>query len=187
MPDAVIRFVQGINYMECSRPRSLRRRSGRVRDRHRGHDSRAACLRGSVVESLRPGTRVSDGANRQRGRAVLATAQIALTLALLATAGLSLSALYRVSSGPIGFDTMGILTGSISLPDTRYAEVEKRRQFIDSVLRPLSALPSVVDAAVITSLPYSGAYSYVHFWPEGVALRESTAVDVVQQAIRLRH
>jgi hypothetical protein len=139
------------------------------------------------VESLRPGTRVSDGANRQRGRAVLATAQIALTLALLATAGLSLSALYRVSSGPIGFDTMGILTGSISLPDTRYAEVEKRRQFIDSVLRPLSALPSVVDAAVITSLPYSGAYSYVHFWPEGVALRESTAVDVVQQAIRLRH
>ena len=171
MPDAVIRFVQGINYMEMQ-PATLVATT-----------LLAVCAtviaamipalrasRGSMVESLRPGTRVSDGANRQRGRAVLATAQIALTLALLATAGLSLSALYRVSSGPIGFDTVGILTGSISLPDTRYADVEKRRQFIDSVLRPLSALPSVVDAAVITSLPYSGAYSYVHFWPEGVAL-----------------
>lgn len=184
MPDAVIRFVQGINYMEVQPATFL------------ATTLLAVCAtviaamipalrasRGSVVESLRPGTRVSDGASRQRGRAVLATAQIALTLALLATAGLSLSALYRVSSGPIGFDTVGILTGSISLPDTRYAELEKRRQFIDAVLRPLSALPSVVDAAVISSLPYSGSYSYVHFWPEGVGLRESTAVDVVQQAV----
>jgi len=35
----------------------------------------------------------------------------------------------------------------------------------------------------MTNLPYSGSYSYTHFWPEGVALRESTAVEVFQQAI----
>ena len=67
--------------------------------------------RGSVSETLRPGTRVSDGASRQRGRAVLATAQIALTLALLATAGRMLSALYRATDGPIGFDATSVLTG----------------------------------------------------------------------------
>ena len=173
LPDAVIRFVPGMSYMRLQPATFL------------ATSLLAVCAtvvaamipalrasRGSMVESLRPGTRVSDGRNRQRGRAVLATAQIALTLALLATAGLSLSALYRVTSGPIGFDTVGILTGKVSLPDTRYSDAEKRRQFVDAVLGKLSALPSVVDAAVATNLPYGGTYNYVHFWPEGVPVRE---------------
>ena len=45
MPDAVIRFVQGINYMEMQ-PATLAcdDAAGRVRNRHRGHDSRVARL-----------------------------------------------------------------------------------------------------------------------------------------------
>jgi putative ABC transport system permease protein len=91
MPDAVIRFVQGINYMEVQPATLLATTLLAVCATVIAAMIPAlrAC-RGSVVESLRPGTRVSDGASRQRGRAVLATAQIALTLALLATAGLSL-------------------------------------------------------------------------------------------------
>jgi hypothetical protein len=110
---------------------------------------------------------------------VLATAQIALTLALLATAGLSLTALYRVTDGPIGFDTTSTLTGHVSLPEARYSDPEKRRQFIDLVLRRLTALPSVTDAAVTTDLPYGGTYSSTRFWPEEVQPREATSADVL--------
>jgi putative ABC transport system permease protein len=139
--------------------------------------------RGSVSETLRPGTRVSDGAGRQRGRAVLATAQIALTLALLATAGLTLSALYRVTDGPLGFDATSVLTGGVPLPEARYSDPLKRRQFIDTVLSRLKALPSVVDAAVTTNLPYGGGYHLTRFWTESVQPTESTASNVVSRAI----
>ena len=139
--------------------------------------------RGSVSETLRPGTRVSDGASRQRGRAVLATAQIALTLALLATAGLMLSALYRATDGPIGFDATSVLTGSVPLPEARYADPVKRRQFVETVLTQLKSSPAVLDAAIIQDLPYSGQYQLTRFWTEGVQPTESNAVRVVPRPI----
>ena len=78
-----------------------------------------------------------------------------------------------MSSGPIGFDTAGH-------PDRKHftaghAPTLRSRSDASSSIPcsgPLSALPSVVDAAVITSFcRMAAAYSHVHFWPEGVALR----------------
>lgn len=182
LPDSILRFVPGIAYL------GLQPRTFLVTAVLAVAATVAAAMvpawrasRGSVSEALRPGTRVSAGATRQRGRAVLATAQIALTLALLATAGLSLSALYRVTEGPIGFDTKGILTGRVALPEARYADPEKRRQFIDQVLLRMTALPSVTDVAATTDLPYGGTYNSVHFWPEEVPARDATAVQVEQR------
>jgi predicted permease len=132
---------------------------------------------------LRPGTRVSDGATRQRGRAVLATAQIALTLALLATAGLTLSALYRVTSGPIGFDATSVLTGRVQLPEVRYADATRRLQLIDTALTRLKALSAVVDASVTTDLPYSGNYSFTKLWRESLQPTVTNASDIVSRSM----
>jgi predicted permease len=114
---------------------------------------------------------------------VLATAQIALTLALLATAGLMLSALYRATDGPIGFDATSVLTGSVPLPEARYAAPVKRRQFVETVLTQLKTSPAVLDAAIIQDLPYSGNYHLTRFWTEGVLPTESNAVRVVPRPI----
>src|SRR5262249_51009705 len=70
-----------------------------------------------------------------------------------------------------------------SLPAARYADARTRRQFVDAVLSEMSSLPSVVDAAVTTSLPYDGYHNFVHFWPDDVPVRETTATDVLQQVI----
>ena len=182
LPDSVLRFVPGAAYL------SLQPTTFAAAAALAVIATLLAALvpawrasQGSVSDALRPGLRVSDGPRRQRGRAVLATAQIALTLALLATAGLSVSALYRVTKGPLGFATTGILTGKVSLPEARYQTPEKRLQFIDAVLRELRQLPSVTDAAATTALPYTGSYSTTHFWPEDVQPREATATDVIQR------
>ena len=184
LPDSIIRFVPGIAYLSLQPTTFLATVAMAV-----VATLLAAVLpawraaRGSVSETLRPGTRVSDGADRQRGRAVLATAQIALTLALLATAGLTLSALYRVTEGASGYDTTSILTGKVQLPDARYADALKRRQFIDTVLAKLTALPSVADAAATTELPYSGNYTGTHFWTESVPSTEKNSSNVVEGAV----
>jgi putative ABC transport system permease protein len=184
LPQAALRFIPGITYL------SLQPRTFAVTALIALVAALVAAVipawraaRGSVSETLRPGTRVSDTAGRQRGRATLATAQIALTLALLATAGLTLSALYRATDGPIGFDPTAVLTGSVPLPEARYADPVKRRQFVETVIAKLKASPAVLDAAVITDLPYSGEYRLRHFWTESLQPTEPNAARVVFRPI----
>jgi putative ABC transport system permease protein len=184
LPDAVIRFVPGVAYMSLQ-PMTIAATAAlaTIATLLAAAIPAWRAAGGSVSETLRPGTRVSDGAARQRGRVVLATAQIALTLALLATAGLTLSALYRVTDGPIGFDATSVLTGRVQLPEARYADVTKRRQFIDSALTTLKALPSVIDASVTTDLPYSGNYSFTKFWRESVQATVANAGDIIARSM----
>jgi putative ABC transport system permease protein len=184
LPEAVIRFVPGVAYLSLQPMTFAATVVMAVTATLLAAVIPAwRAAGGSVNETLRPGMRVSDGAARQRGRAVLATAQIALTLALLATAGLTVSGLYRVTSGPIGFDMTSVLTGRVQLPDARYADATKRRQLIESVLTTLKALPSVVDASVTTDLPYSGNYSFTKIWRDSVQPTVANAGDIISRSM----
>ncbi len=184
LPDSVLRFIPGMAYMSLQ-PATFAATAAMavVATLFAAVIPAWRAARGNVSETLRPGTRVSDGASRQRGRAVLATAQIALTLALLATAGLSLSALYRVTDSSIGFDASSVLTGRVSLPDSRYSDPVKRRQLVDAVLARLQGLPSVANPAASTELPYSGSYSLTHFWTEPTQPTEANASDVISNSM----
>ena len=129
----------------------------------------------SVSSGLRHGGRPTAGPGRQRGRAVLATAQIALTLALLGAAGLSVSALYRVTDGPLGFDQHGVLASRLSLPASRYGEDAQQMAFVERVLTRLHTRPAVIDAGAISHLPYGGSSSSTSLWPEHVLPRAADA------------
>jgi putative ABC transport system permease protein len=131
--------------------------------------------RQNVTSGLRIGGRLTDGAGRQRGRAVLACAQLALTLALLVAAGLSLRALYRVTEGPLGFDATNVLVGRVSLSGQRYEQPEPKRQFAERVLARLDRLPAISRSAVTNVLPYSGEDFQSRFWREDVPPREADA------------
>jgi putative ABC transport system permease protein len=178
MPDTIVRFVGGWPYM---------RMDGRTFAVTAALAVGTTVLfamvpawragRQSVTTGLRQGGRLTSY-GRQRGRALLAAAQIALTLMLLACAGQTLATLYRVMEGPHGFDPEGVLVGRLTLHGDRYEDPESRRQFADRVLTRLRAIPAVSSAGITSIVPYGGADSTTSFWPESIQPRAADAVDV---------
>ena len=181
-PDAIIRFIPGWSFLALE-PRTFLATSalaaGAVVLFATAPALRAA--RQNVTDGLRPGGRLTAGAGRQRARAMLASAQIAMTLALLVAAGLSLSALYRVTEGPLGFDAHNVLVGRLNLPEARYGEAEARRQLVARIVQRLERQPAVTTAGVTSVLPYSGSDSSTAFWPEGVPARLADAVQMARR------
>lgn len=54
-----------------------------------------------------------------------------------------------------GFKARNVLTMGLSLPTEKYAKPDQQIAFFDEVLRRISALPGVRDAAVSAALPLS--------------------------------
>ena len=92
-------------------------------------------LHASVADGGRGGT----SAARRRTQTVLVIAEVALTVALLTSAGLLLRSLANVSSSDPGFDPERVLAFEVSLPDATYASPEKRFVFAWSGRAPASA------------------------------------------------
>jgi putative ABC transport system permease protein len=183
-PDAIIRFVTGWAYMAIElRTFLVTAALAIVAVLAFAIAPALRAARQNVTDGLRLGGRLTDGAGRQRVRAALAAAQIALTLALLVAAGLSIAALHRVTEGPIGFDAADVLVGRVSLPEGRYATPEARRQIVTRVLDRLRALPAVQIAAAASELPYSGSDASTSFWREDVPPREEAATDVAYRRV----
>jgi putative ABC transport system permease protein len=101
--------------------------------------------------------RGSSGAQRQRARAILVIAQVALAVLLLAAAGLTLKSFWRSQQVPLGFNPRGVLTMSIALPPSRYpatAGPEKIVRFYDQLLERVRRLPGVSAAAISNNEPF---------------------------------
>lgn len=136
--------------------------------------------RAQVAESLRQGGRsLTSSRGRQWTRSTLATAQVALALALLFGSGLVLGAARRATDGALGFDKSNVLVAQLVLPERAYADGEKRRAFITRVLDSVGQIPAVLDAGVTSNIPAGFSNTRRRFWPEGQDLRENEtrAVD----------
>ncbi len=113
--------------------------------------------RPDLVRCLRGGTRAGGGgvAGSRRTRDALVVAELALSLLLLAGAGLLLRSFARVFSVDPGFHPAHVLAFDLNLPPHRVS-IEGRRQFYGRVVERLRALPGVAGAAAINELPLSG-------------------------------
>ena len=107
-----------------------------------------------AAELHEEGTRGSSGAQRQRARAILVIAQVALAVLLLAAAGLTLKSFWRSQQAPLGFNPRGVLTMSIALPLSRYDSPEKIVRFYDQLLERVRRLPGVSTAAICNNEPF---------------------------------
>jgi putative ABC transport system permease protein len=107
-----------------------------------------------AAELHEEGTRGSSGAQRQRARAILVIAQVALAVLLLAAAGLTLKSFWRSQQVPLGFNPRGVLTMSIALPPSRYDSPEKIIRFYDQLLERVRRLPGVSAAAICNNAPF---------------------------------
>ena len=110
------------------------------------------------------GRRTSDGIQRQRARAGLVIAQVALALLLLAAAGLSLKSFRNAQQTPIGFNPHNVLTLLISLPKAGYDTDEKVAAFHAQLVERVRALPGVRAAALGNNVPFDDTEndSYFH-------------------------
>ncbi len=110
-----------------------------------------------AAELHEEGTRGSSGAQRQRARAILVIAQVALAVLLLAAAGLTLKSFWRSQQVPLGFNPRGVLSMSIALPPSRYpatAGPEKIVRFYDQLLERVRRLPGVSATAICNNEPF---------------------------------
>jgi len=106
---------------------------------------------GALQESGRSGT---TGAASQRARSTLVVAQVALSLLLLAGAGLLIGSLRVLERVDTGFQPEGLLSARFSLPDTTYNNDDKLAAFYQALEDRLRTLPGVQSGALADALPF---------------------------------
>jgi predicted permease len=117
-----------------------------------------AASRMSVNDTLKEGA-PSAGPGRRRSvlRNVLIVAEVALSLALLATASLMMKSFVRLERVSPGFNPDRVLTMSIALPNARYASDEQTASFYEQLIERVQDLPGVQSAAAANILPLGGS------------------------------
>jgi putative ABC transport system permease protein len=113
----------------------------------------AVVTSGSVDETLRDGGRHGSGPRSRRLLAGLVVAEVALSLVLLAGAGLLIRSFVRLQNIDPGFRSGGVLTARVQTPAVRYPTPVQRSTFYTTALSRISELPGVEQAAGITFLP----------------------------------
>jgi predicted permease len=99
-------------------------------------------------EALKDATRGSSGARTRRAARLFIIAEVALSLTLLAGAGLLIQSIVRLSSVPLGFRIDNLFTAGLTLPASAYPESRQRAAFYNNLISKLRAQPGVESAAV---------------------------------------
>jgi putative ABC transport system permease protein len=123
--------------------------------------------RSDVSSSLQEGNRTGAGPESQRIRGILVVGQIALSLLLLAGAGLLIKSFQNLRTTHPGFDPTQVLTADFVLPGGKYSDPEKQTQFFDRFLPKVASLPGVESAGGAMPLPFSGDDVSISFWIAG--------------------
>jgi len=120
----------------------------------------------SVVFGILPafeGSRIQETSQRVAGsrranrmRSIVAISEIALSLALLAGAGLLIKSFSRLLSVDPGFRPTGVLTLNVTLPDSRYAKDHDAAMFFRRVLENVQTIPGIDAAGFVSLLPLGG-------------------------------
>jgi len=118
----------------------------------------------ALHESGRSGT---GGRAGQRARSILVVAQVALSLLLLAGAGLLFSSLKALETVETGFQVGGVASAYFSLPKTVYAKDEQQAAFMTSLSERLRAIPGVQSATLIDAIPFSNNGGSASFFIQG--------------------
>ncbi|HXM45259.1 MAG TPA: FtsX-like permease family protein [Bryobacteraceae bacterium] len=102
---------------------------------------------------MRRGGRAGEGGISARIRRALVVAEVALSLVLLAGAGLMIRSLRSVMQVTPGFRSDHLLTMHIDLRSDRYTKPEQGGVFVNSLLERVANLPGALSAAVMNDLP----------------------------------
>jgi putative ABC transport system permease protein len=126
-------------------------------------------VRRNLHDALKEGGGSSPGRPQRRLLNAFVVAEVALSLVLLAGAGLMLRTLFNLIATNPGFDASNVLTAEITLPRARYGQPQQRVAFYDQALQRLRTLPGVQSVSVTNLLPLAGGVRAQRFKIEGSA------------------
>ena len=118
-----------------------------------------------------------------RTRQILVASEVALSLLLLAGAGLLGRTLVNLERVDIGFVAERALAMEVSMPDTRYPTDAARIAFYRRTLDALRALPGVRSAAAGSTLPLMGNDMGIGFRVEGRPVRDEDHTNAAYHAV----
>ncbi|MDQ3518616.1 MAG: ABC transporter permease, partial [Gemmatimonadota bacterium] len=108
----------------------------------------------SLLSSLSAsGRSASRGPGHQRVSNGLVVAEIALSVVLVASAGLLVRSFVELNRIDPGFDPRNLVVARISAPEDGYADLERRRALFGRLLERISAFPGVQSVAAVNPLP----------------------------------
>ncbi len=111
--------------------------------------TRRVDLRSSIAAGSQT---VATGSSRLRQ--VLIAGEVALTVILVAGAGLLVRSLWYLESLPPGFSAENVTTAKLSLDDAHYRDPSAFHNLIERSVAAIHKIPGVEDVAVGLSLPY---------------------------------
>lgn len=121
-------------------------------------------LKSDLQDALREGGRdASEGSGGHRVRRVLVVAELAVSLVLLAGAGLLLRSFVRLAGISPGFNPHGLLTYQLSVPRPRMKTRQQLWNFYKQFHERITAVPGVESAVMVHDLPVSTANVTVDF------------------------
>src|SRR5579863_5377437 len=112
-------------------------------------ETRRVDLRRSIAAGART---VSGGSGRVRQG--LVAAEVALTVVLLAGAGLLVRTIVHLETLPAGLDANNVMTAKASLDDARYHDAAAFDRLLRESVSAMQRIPGVQHAAVALSVPY---------------------------------
>ena len=119
---------------------------------------------GGVMEASASGWRLRSG---------LVVAEIALSVVLLAGAGLLIKSLWLLGRVSPGFNPKDVLAARLSLPDLKYPKGIERAAVFKRVIERLEAVPAVASVGGVNDLPFSGSETSSSFDIEGMPPRSA--------------
>jgi predicted permease len=122
--------------------------------------------RSDVLGALKEGG-TTGGRTRTRLRDVLVASQLALSVALVASAALLGRSLMNATSANPGFDPTGLAIGVLDIESTRRYDDETSLDLLDRVVRAVEQVPGVRHATVANSTPIVGGHARATMQPLG--------------------
>ena len=114
--------------------------------------------RAGTAERLRDAARTtSEGPRSRRWMSGLLVGEIALSVILLASAGLLIRSARALYAADQAIDVSNLVTARLSLPPGQYGTPQERIAFYEQLELRLASIPSMSSAAIGTALPFFGA------------------------------
>jgi predicted permease len=139
---------------------------------------------GDLAQQLNERSRGSTEGGRGKAlRTTLIVVEVALSLILLAGAGVLLKSFSKVQTADTGFDPHGVLAVRLSLPKSHYPHLANMTMYYDALLPRTQTLAGVSGAGVIDMLPLSGLISSIHFTIVGRAFSREQAPEAQYRTV----
>ena len=115
--------------------------------------------RRDVAERLKDGGKgTGAGAGGHRWTSTLVVGEVALSLVLLAAAGLLMRSFVHLQAADLGLDPRGVWHARVSLPADQYEADEEKHRFFAQLTSRLRAVPGIVGASTTSAFPLFGGY-----------------------------